>query len=109
MSAGPRVAVVGATGAVGRIMLEVLASRGFAASARGHQRGRTGRAERTGYVVGAARPASVHRRGRATDRARPPKPPEAARGANSSTVPHAWQEVQRPSHFSDSAEHSVQR
>ena len=32
MSAGPRVAVVGATGAVGRIMLEVLAARGFAAS-----------------------------------------------------------------------------
>jgi aspartate-semialdehyde dehydrogenase len=29
MSAGPRVAVVGATGAVGRIMLEVLAVRGF--------------------------------------------------------------------------------
>ena len=32
MSSGPRVAVVGATGAVGRIMLEVLAARGFAAS-----------------------------------------------------------------------------
>jgi aspartate-semialdehyde dehydrogenase len=32
MSAGPRVAVVGATGAVGRIMLEVLAARRFAAS-----------------------------------------------------------------------------
>jgi aspartate-semialdehyde dehydrogenase len=32
MSAAPRVAVVGATGAVGRIMLEVLASRQFAAS-----------------------------------------------------------------------------
>ena len=32
MSAGPRVAVVGATGAVGRIMLEVLAARGFGAS-----------------------------------------------------------------------------
>jgi aspartate-semialdehyde dehydrogenase len=32
MSAGPRVAVVGATGAVGRIMLEVLALRGFRAS-----------------------------------------------------------------------------
>ena len=32
MSAAPRVAVVGATGAVGRIMLEVLAARGFAAS-----------------------------------------------------------------------------
>ncbi len=32
MSAGPRVAVVGATGAVGRIMLEVLSARGFAAS-----------------------------------------------------------------------------
>jgi aspartate-semialdehyde dehydrogenase len=30
MSGGPRVAVVGATGAVGRIMLEVLAARGFA-------------------------------------------------------------------------------
>ena len=30
MSAGPRVAVVGATGAVGRIMLEVLAAREFA-------------------------------------------------------------------------------
>ena len=32
MSAAPRVAVVGATGAVGRIMLEVLAARRFAAS-----------------------------------------------------------------------------
>jgi aspartate-semialdehyde dehydrogenase len=32
MSSAPRVAVVGATGAVGRIMLEVLAARGFAAS-----------------------------------------------------------------------------
>ena len=32
MSGGPRVAVVGATGAVGRIMLEVLAARRFAAS-----------------------------------------------------------------------------
>jgi aspartate-semialdehyde dehydrogenase len=32
MSAGPRVAVVGATGAVGRIMLEVLAARGFQSS-----------------------------------------------------------------------------
>jgi aspartate-semialdehyde dehydrogenase len=32
MSGAPRVAVVGATGAVGRIMLEVLAARGFAAS-----------------------------------------------------------------------------
>ena len=32
MSAAPRVAVVGATGAVGRIMLEVLAARQFAAS-----------------------------------------------------------------------------
>jgi aspartate-semialdehyde dehydrogenase len=32
MSAGPRVAVVGATGAVGRIMLAVLRARGFAAS-----------------------------------------------------------------------------
>jgi aspartate-semialdehyde dehydrogenase len=32
MSAGPRVAVVGATGAVGRIMLEVLAARQFPAS-----------------------------------------------------------------------------
>jgi aspartate-semialdehyde dehydrogenase len=32
MSSGPRVAVVGATGAVGRIMLEVLAARGFQAS-----------------------------------------------------------------------------
>jgi aspartate-semialdehyde dehydrogenase len=32
MSAAPRVAVVGATGAVGRIMLEVLANRRFAAS-----------------------------------------------------------------------------
>jgi aspartate-semialdehyde dehydrogenase len=32
MSSGPRVAVVGATGAVGRIMLEVLATRGFEAS-----------------------------------------------------------------------------
>ena len=32
MSAGPRVAVVGATGAVGRIMLEVLAVRGFQSS-----------------------------------------------------------------------------
>jgi aspartate-semialdehyde dehydrogenase len=32
MSSGPRVAVVGATGAVGRIMLEVLAARGFGAS-----------------------------------------------------------------------------
>jgi aspartate-semialdehyde dehydrogenase len=32
MSAGPRVAVVGATGAVGRIMLEVLAAREFAAA-----------------------------------------------------------------------------
>ena len=31
MSDGPRVAVVGATGAVGRIMFEVLAARGFAA------------------------------------------------------------------------------
>jgi aspartate-semialdehyde dehydrogenase len=31
MSGAPRVAVVGATGAVGRIMLEVLAARGFAA------------------------------------------------------------------------------
>jgi len=31
LSAAPRVAVVGATGAVGRIMLEVLAARGFAA------------------------------------------------------------------------------
>jgi aspartate-semialdehyde dehydrogenase len=32
MSSGPRVAVVGATGAVGRIMLEVLAARGFQAA-----------------------------------------------------------------------------
>jgi aspartate-semialdehyde dehydrogenase len=32
MTSAPRVAVVGATGAVGRIMLEVLAARGFAAS-----------------------------------------------------------------------------
>ena len=32
MSAGPRVALVGATGAVGRIMFEVLAARGFATS-----------------------------------------------------------------------------
>jgi aspartate-semialdehyde dehydrogenase len=32
MSGGPRVAVVGATGAVGRIMFEVLAARGFGAS-----------------------------------------------------------------------------
>ena len=32
MSAGPRIAVVGATGAVGQIMLEVLAARQFAAS-----------------------------------------------------------------------------
>src|ERR1700686_559105 len=32
MSGGPRVAVVGATGAVGQIMLEVLAARRFAAS-----------------------------------------------------------------------------
>ena len=32
MSSGPRVAVVGATGAVGRIMLEVLAARGFRAA-----------------------------------------------------------------------------
>jgi aspartate-semialdehyde dehydrogenase len=32
MSSGPRVAVVGATGAVGRIMLEVLAARGFGAA-----------------------------------------------------------------------------
>jgi aspartate-semialdehyde dehydrogenase len=32
VSGGPRVAVVGATGAVGRVMFEVLAARGFAAS-----------------------------------------------------------------------------
>ncbi|HEY1777426.1 MAG TPA: aspartate-semialdehyde dehydrogenase, partial [Solirubrobacteraceae bacterium] len=32
MSGGPRVAVVGATGAVGRVMFEVLAARGFEAS-----------------------------------------------------------------------------
>jgi aspartate-semialdehyde dehydrogenase len=32
VSGGPRVAVVGATGAVGRVMLEVLAARGFEAS-----------------------------------------------------------------------------
>jgi aspartate-semialdehyde dehydrogenase len=32
MSAGPRIAVVGATGAVGRIMLEVIASRGLPAA-----------------------------------------------------------------------------
>ena len=47
--------------------------------------------------------------GRATEPARPAKPPVPARGESSSTVPHAWHEVQRPSHFSDSAEHSVQR
>ena len=53
MSAPPRVAVVGATGAVGRIMLEVLAARGFA--------GERDRAVRLG-ALGRARAAGRRRR-----------------------------------------------